>query len=58
MALLILERQRKKFSKTFENKYSLRLFPNPKPIEINEWILVKSPNLIENMIFYLSKNSK
>lgn len=58
LALLILERQRKKFSKTFENKFSLRLFPNPKPIEINEWILVKAPELIENMVFYLSKNSK
>lgn len=58
IALLILDRHRKMFSKMFEKKYPLRLFPNPRVIDVNECVLVRIPNLIENLTYYLSKHGK
>jgi len=58
VVLLVLDRQRKSFSKRFEKKYPLRLFPGPSTIEINECILTKIPFLIENLVTYLGKHCR
>jgi hypothetical protein len=58
IALLVLDRQKKLFSKIFEKKYTLRLFPHTKDIEVNEAILTKLPNFIENLVIYLDKHCR
>lgn len=58
IALLILDRHKKMFSEMFEKQYLLRLFPNPRTIDINECILIRLPNLVENLTHYLAKHCK
>lgn len=53
-ALLVFDRSHKKLSHLFQKPHLLRIAPRVSRIEMNEWVIVKIPNLLENMVKYLS----
>ena len=56
IAFLILDKSKKSFSKMFEERIPLKYSPSVKILDINEGVLVRAPELIENMVEYLRKN--